>query len=311
MKRWKNAGLAALLVFALVIGGSRPGAAAGRLGATAVAAAGSEGAAVKAKDIAAYLKSLGPWVDWNHTCDTFKAGDPEREVKTLAVSWMSTLDALEKAHAMGCEMFITHEPTFYSHMDDDPTFDKDTATTAKRQLLTDSGMVVYRCHDVWDRVPGEGILASWAAALGLSGKPAAERTHYAVFNIPAMTVEDLARDMALRLQRFGQEAVQVTGDLKAKVRRLAIGTGAIADPREMHAMGADAAVVTEIIYWRDVSWARDMGFPLFIVAHSVSECPGMESLAAHLRWKFPAVRVVYVQEGCPFRLVGPAGPLTK
>jgi putative NIF3 family GTP cyclohydrolase 1 type 2 len=281
------------------------------LGLSSAGGAGSMPAAerVRAQDVADYLKSLGSWVDWQHTCDTFKAGDPGREVDAVAVSWMSTLEALKKAKSMGCQMFVTHEPTFYSHMDDDPSFDKDKATIEKRKLLADTGMVVYRCHDVWDKVPEIGILASWAKALGLEGKPALEQDYYAVYSIPESTVETLARDMAGRLRRFGQQAVQVAGDPKARVRRLAIGTGAITEPREMLALGADAAVVTEIVYWREVSWAKDMGFPLIIVSHSVSECPGIENLATHLRQKFPGLRVEYIQEGCPFSLVGPSGPL--
>jgi hypothetical protein len=35
----------------------------------------------------------------------------------------------------------------------------------------------------------------------------------------------------------------------------------------------------------------------------VSECPGIENLARHLKVKFPGVRVEYVQEGCPFHLI--------
>jgi hypothetical protein len=46
-----------------------------------------------------------------------------------------------------------------------------------------------------------------------------------------------------------------------------------------------------------------MGFPLLIVEHSVSECSGVENLARKLKEKFPRVRVEYIQEGCPFRLV--------
>jgi putative NIF3 family GTP cyclohydrolase 1 type 2 len=117
--------------------------------------------------------------------------------------------------------------------------------------------------------------------------------------------------MARRLRRFGQEAVQVTGDLKAMVRKVAIGTGAITNPRQMHALGADAAVVTEVVYWRDVRWAKDMGFPLFIVSHAVSECPGIENLADYLRRRYPSLRVEYIQEGCPYRIVGQDGPLTR
>lgn len=62
-------------------------------------------------------------------------------------------------------------------------------------------------------------------------------------------------------------------------------------------------MITEVSYWKDVRWARDTEFPLFIVEHSVSECAGVENLARHLREKFPGLRVEYIQEGCPYRLV--------
>jgi len=264
-----------------------------------------------ARDIDRHLRALASWLDSAKTVDTFKSGNPDRPVKTVCVSWMSTLRALEKARDIGCDLFITHEPTFYSHTDDDPSFDSDRAAVEKRKLLQESGMVVYRCHDVWDRVPEVGILDSWAKELGFVGKPVAQKTFYAVYEVPEVTVGELARNMASKLQPYGQEAVQVVGDPKAQVRRIAIGTGAITNAKEMFSMGADAAVITEVTYWRDVRWAQDMGFPLLIVEHSVSECPGLENLAAYLKKKFPGLRVEYIQEGCPFRLVGPAGPLSR
>jgi putative NIF3 family GTP cyclohydrolase 1 type 2 len=264
-----------------------------------------------ARDIDRHLRALASWLDSAKTVDTFKSGNPDRPVKTVCVSWMSTLRALEKARDIGCDLFITHEPTFYSHTDDDPSFDSDRASVEKRKLLAESGMVVYRCHDVWDRVPEVGILDSWAKELDFVGKPVAQKTFYAVYEVPEAAVGELARNMASKLQPYGQEAVQLVGDPKAQVRRIAIGTGAITNAKEMFLMGADAAVITEVTYWRDVRWAQDMGFPLLIVEHSVSECPGLENLAAYLKKKFPGLRVEYFQEGCPFRLIGPEGSLGR
>ncbi len=266
---------------------------------------------VTARDIDRHLRSLASWLDDARTVDTFKSGDPDRPVKTVCVSWMSTLRALKKARDLDCDLFITHEPTFYSHTDDDPSYDSDRATIEKQRLLRESGMVVYRCHDVWDRVPEIGILDSWARELGFTGNPFARKTFYAVYEVPQTAIGDLAQSMASKLRRFGQEAIQLVGDPEARVRRIAIGTGAITNTKEMLSMGADAAVITEVVYWRDVRWAQDMGFPLLIVGHSVSECPGLENLAAYLKKKFPGLRVEYIQEGCSFRLIGPGGPLTR
>jgi putative NIF3 family GTP cyclohydrolase 1 type 2 len=285
-KRWGITGLLALL--GVIFSGGSPN-------------FGSD--KITARDVERYLRSLGPWVDQAKTCDGFKAGDPDREVKALAASWMSTMRALREAQARGCDLFVTHEPTFYSHYDDDASFDSDRSTVEKRSFLRATGLVVYRCHDVWDRVPELGILDSWAKTLGLEGRPVAVKTYYAVYSLPETSLDDFARKAAGRLKTFGQEAVQVVGDGKTRIRKIAVGTGAITDPKEMHTLGADAAVITEVTYWRDVRWAQDMGFPLLIVEHSVSECPGLENLARCLKERFTGVRVEYIQEGCPFHLV--------
>jgi len=60
---------------------------------------------VKALEVEAYLQSLnGGWVDYSQSVDTWKAGDPEAEVKGIAVAWMSYRWALEKAAEMGCNL---------------------------------------------------------------------------------------------------------------------------------------------------------------------------------------------------------------
>ena len=51
------------------------------------------------------------------TVDTFKAGAPETEVSAIATTGMATVDVLRRAAAAGRNFVITHEPTFYNHMD--------------------------------------------------------------------------------------------------------------------------------------------------------------------------------------------------
>ena len=66
-------------------------------------------------DIREYLLARAPWVDPSHTVDTVKAGDPEREIHTVGVGWISSIENLRRAHELGCDLFITHEPTFWEH----------------------------------------------------------------------------------------------------------------------------------------------------------------------------------------------------
>ena len=57
-------------------------------------------------------------VPWQHdTVDTFKAGNPDTQVTGIAVTMMATMDVLERASAKRLNFIITHEPTFYAHLD--------------------------------------------------------------------------------------------------------------------------------------------------------------------------------------------------
>ncbi|MBN1348294.1 Nif3-like dinuclear metal center hexameric protein [candidate division KSB1 bacterium] len=129
-----------------------------------------------ANDIHRYLISLGSaWIDLENTVDTFKAGDPATVVTGIAVGWMSYFRALEETVESGCNVFITHEPTFYDHHDNDPSvFDFDIAHR-KKDFIRRNNLVIIRCHDVWDRMPEIGITDSWAQFLGLSKKNETQR----------------------------------------------------------------------------------------------------------------------------------------
>jgi hypothetical protein len=82
---------------------------------------------LRARDIKAYLRSLNRgWISMEETVDTFKSGNPDAEVKGIGVGWMSYTWALERALELGLNMFITHEPTYFEHRDNDPgTFEID------------------------------------------------------------------------------------------------------------------------------------------------------------------------------------------
>ncbi|MCC6443040.1 MAG: Nif3-like dinuclear metal center hexameric protein [Armatimonadetes bacterium] len=241
------------------------------------------------------MQTVGTWVNWERTCDTFKAGDPEREIHKIGVAWMSSMAALELAHSRGCDMFVTHEPTFYAHMDDNPDAFRFENARKKKTFLEKTGMVVYRCHDVWDLVPEIGITGSWASGLGLSG-PIASRPYYAVYPVGPMHAGDLAETILSKIRPLGQESVSIIGSRGNVVSRLGIGTGAGTDVVTLYEMGADIILATEdgMSFWRDGMWAKDMEINVIIVNHAVSEIWGMESLARYLRQTFPQVEVEFL-----------------
>src|ERR1700680_490260 len=99
-----------------------------------------------------------PWQ--SETVDTFKAGNPDTPVTGIAVTMMATLDVLQRASANGQNFVITHEPTFYNHLDVPEGMDaSDPVLKEKRDFIEKHGMVVWRFHDHWHRRKPDGILA--------------------------------------------------------------------------------------------------------------------------------------------------------
>src|SRR5436190_8911271 len=88
-----------------------------------------------------------PWSD--PTVDTFKSGDPDTPVTGIATTMMATLDVLQRAAEAGANLVITHEPTFFSHLDDVKTLeqDRDPVYLAKQAFIRDHHLVVWRFHD--------------------------------------------------------------------------------------------------------------------------------------------------------------------
>ncbi len=272
---------------------------------------------MRALDIDQHMREIGTWVDWSNTVDTFKAGNADSEVRGIAVAWQSQWPTLKAAHQAGCNLFVTHEPTYYVHRDDDPGSHADDHTAAKRAWLAETAMVVYRCHDVWDVMPRHGVRDSWARGLGLEGPLLAEdeRRWYGLFAVPRQTAQALAQGLAARLNAIGQDQVQVVGDLTHTVERLAVGTGAacrvpdMARLRDREGRFPDALLVTDdgMSFWRDGSWALDRGLPLLVVNHATAEEWGMRSLAEYLKGQFPGVPVRHFPQGCQYTSVRAAG----
>lgn len=260
--------------------------------------------ALKARAVHEHLRSVGTWVDWEGgTCDGFKYGDPETDVRGIAVGWQALYSALEEAHAKGCNLFITHEPTFYSHLDDDPIAKASEPAQRKMAFLERTGMVIYRCHDVWDTFPALGIVDSWSAFLGL-GEPLARAQYYNLHAVPHTTVWELAQRIAFRLASLGEQAVQLVGKKWQMVHRLAVGTGAITQVQEMVKLGADVLLTTDdgTALWRDGAWIADLGLPMIRVNHMSAEIPGLRNLADYLRQQFPSVPVHFVGPTCSYEI---------
>lgn len=250
--------------------------------------------------------------------DGIVAGDAATEVHGVAVCWMPTWDALREAYALGCNVVVAHEPAFYAHLDatgEDPMLGElppraaaavAETRAAKRAWIEEHGMVVIRCHDVLDLMPG-GIVDSFAEALGFGGADVlvAEPQRRVLRVDPAIPAGVLAERLTAALAALGQPGAAFAGDPDRVVASLGIGTGYDCAPWTFVELEADMCITIDdrIRTWIEPAWADDAGYPMLVVHHGVTEEPGCRALADRIAAALPALPVRFLPQGFRARWV--------
>jgi putative NIF3 family GTP cyclohydrolase 1 type 2 len=243
------------------------------------------------------------------TVDTLKCGDPEAEVTRVITTFMATAQVIERAVALGAQMIVTHEPTFYNHLDD-PTWaglDHDHVLRAKRAVLDRNHLAVFRFHDAPHRMRPDAILAGVLDALGWSSavSPACPRI-IALEATPARAI--IAHAVA---GLGGTRPALVVGDSERVCRRIGVLVGASGGEshlRFLRDQKPDLLLCGELNEWETSEYVRDaiqLGFPmtLAVLGHATTEEAGMRWLAEWMRPLLPGVEVVHVPAGDPLRAI--------
>ena len=245
-----------------------------------------------------------PWMQ--QTVDTFKAGNPDAEVKGIAVTMMATLDVLQRAAAAGQNLIITHEPTFFNHLDKPDDLEQrenDPVLAAKRAFIEEHGLVIWRFHDHWHRMKPDGIEAGMAHAL--SWEKFQDSGNQYLFAIPETDLEHLATDVKSRLKI---RVMRVVGDPKLKVKKVALVPGASGFAKETRALeisDVQVLITGEPREWETVEYVADAvteGNPkaLIILGHIPSEQAGMEECVRWLKTFVNQVPIEFVPAREPF-----------
>jgi len=236
-----------------------------------------------------------PWMD--QTVDTFKDGDPDTRVTGIAVTMMATLDVLQRAAAQGSNLVITHEPTFFGHLDELAPLETahDSVTAVKRAFIREHHMVVLRMHDHWHTRHPDGVQTGITRALGWQRFQRPEDEH--LYTLPATTLGQLAADIR---DRLGAPTLRVLGDPKRRVSNVAMAPGFAGFSRHLVGLRRDdvqVLVIGEAHEWETVEYVADavtagMDKALIVIGHIPSEQAGMEDFA---QWLAPLVRETTVR----------------
>lgn len=234
---------------------------------------------MKNKDVVTKILQYHPLFPENYSgCDNYKCGNPDEECTGVVTALVPTIEVIQKAIELHCNLLIVHEPTFYS-TPDYAGWKADFANQVfeeKKELLEKNHITIWRDHDHMHAHQPDAIFTGVAKYLGWeeyintqgSQIPSVYR-----FTIPECTVQELRDDLVSKLKLNG---IRYLGIPDAKVKRVSIvghlmpgfmgmdymdengyyveyGTTII---RELE-QNADVVIPGEITEWTVLSYVRD------------------------------------------------------
>ena len=242
-----------------------------------------------------------PWND-RSTRDTFKLGNPDSVVKGIATTMMTTFSMMQRAHAAGLNMVITHEDTFWNDRDDTKDLVELPLYKLKTEFARKNDIVVWRDHDHMHAMTPDYTVVGELRSAGIpAGNSVSMRP--GVRTIPETTLGELAAQVK---QSSGARALRCVGDPRSKVSRILIGPG-YATPR----MTPEVDVVIggeqqeadggfdNVEYVMDaVSLGMTKG--VIMLGHVISEQAGMEDFGNWLRTFITDVPIRFVPAEEPY-----------
>ena len=233
------------------------------------------------------------------TCDTVKSGDPEKELKKVGVTMFATVDTVKRAKEWGADMLIVHEPTYYDHFEE--LYDT-PVSLAKKKLINDTGMVVFRYHDYMHHRDVDQVPEGEVHYLGLKGR--VEKTPYSASYVMTLDESITAYELAKRMEKDLNIAhVRIAGAMDKPATKLALCFGTPSGVFELLCDESINIVMTgEACEWKLGEYARDAGAlgmnkTLIVMGHIGSERDGMRLLAERLKEKYTAFETKYFECG--------------
>lgn len=246
------------------------------------------------------------------TCDIITVGNPDSMVTGIVTTFMATFDVIQEAVRLGANFIITHEPTWFTGMDETEWCKNDSVYLAKRKYLEENHITVWRLHDHMHMgSETDYIYKGLLAELGWEKYLQPDEKYPWIYEIPQTTVGELAEFFKKKLD---MNTIQIIGSPEMKVKRAGIlvgggslGFGVESMPMEvMERNQLDLLIVGDITEWTICAYINDayqMGFnkAMLTLGHERSEEAGMKYLAPWLKERFEELPVTFVDAKEPFK----------
>lgn len=265
---------------------------------------------MKHREVIEKILAYHPHISDYEGCDGYKSGDPDDECTGIVSALVPTVEVIQKAHDLGCNLIITHEPIYYQTPDfpDWKGCFCNTVQTEKEDLIRRYGITIWRDHDHIHAHRPDGIFSGVIEYLGWMSYYRPDLVDEGVFmmpfEIPKTTVKELGKYL---MDKIGMKGLRFIGNPDDAITRVALtvhlyphafGPDEIGEDgfyrdysmtvmEQMEKYDIQAIIPGEIIEWTVLSYIRDaisMGKvkACFNIGHFSLEELGMKQVACWL-----------------------------
>ena len=256
---------------------------------------------------------------WEKTCDRLIAGSMDQEVTRIGSTFMATVDVIRRAAEAGVDMIITHEPTWFNGPDESEWAEDDPVYLAKKKLIEESGIAIWRFHDHMHMGREDGIYRGFDLETGWweyrmppdREHPVFKGIHFdGCYQIPPTTLKGLAEFLQ---KTFSMPDMRYIGNPDMPVERVALlpgggslGLGVEVMPMQlMKQRNLDVIICGDLTEWTLPAYVRDasqlgMNKGIVVLGHERSEEPGMKFLGRWTASFLPEIPVLFLDAEEPF-----------
>lgn len=244
-------------------------------------------------------------IEWRETAiDVFLYGDPDIELKNVAVTMMATQAVLEEAVRQGCNLIITHEPLFYNHHHKFQHLLEDEVYAAKEAYLRNHGLCVFHLHDNLHHASLDYITVGMMYKLNWDQYRTGDSFRH--FRMPGVKLGCILRDLDVNLE---PTALKYIGDEDVAYENVIVSWGFMMMENAVQLINRheDCVLIAgETHEWEFAEYVHDahqmdLRKAFVMVGHVASEEGGMAFFSDYLQEKFPALSIAYIKTNDLFK----------
>lgn len=237
------------------------------------------------------------------TVDGIITGNLNQKVQGVAVSFIASYEAIDKAAELGANLFITHEGVFYEHHGRraGEKEGNDPVILSKKERIDSHHMILYRYHDGPHQSDPDVITHGLLQALGWDMYHYKHLQHACIITLPhPLSVQQIVHHLK---ERLNLPYVRFAGDGEQKCSNIALtagyrGGGNIALPLFAEEK-VDLLIAGEGPEWETPEYIQDAVYQgsqksLIFIGHAASEEPGMKAVAQQIQDYFPDLPVYFI-----------------